>query len=205
MQTEEGEKLDATKLHGEVNQIVNQRLLITILAVTIFGVGAGWIVEKANATASDVGWITYGISLLLLLVLLALFCLHQALKVQLRVITAYLSATGQSQWEQRWEIYRKLRRRVAIRAYSGAQAMVFLLLGIAAGALPFLVQVAFDLKPNPREGFVSVIALGMVYTIVVLVLTFAEWPYGEKESKEQWAKILADERTGTTSGRKTSS
>jgi plastocyanin domain-containing protein len=35
---------DITKLHSEINQYINQRLVVTTNAITLFGVVIGWIV-----------------------------------------------------------------------------------------------------------------------------------------------------------------
>ncbi|MCU0916382.1 MAG: hypothetical protein MUC88_17735, partial [Planctomycetes bacterium] len=52
---------DTRKLHAEVNQIVNERLLLTILAVTVFGTMIAWLIPRnPPESKTSVGMFAYG-------------------------------------------------------------------------------------------------------------------------------------------------
>jgi hypothetical protein len=55
---------DERKLHNEINQIVNQRFILTTLALTLFGVLIAWMVPKdaAHQVDADIGAFPFAIS-----------------------------------------------------------------------------------------------------------------------------------------------
>ena len=67
---------DRRKLHAEVNQIVNQRILITTFSVTVFGVMTSWMIPKTAPPANAaLELFTYIGSAILSIMLLVLFLL----------------------------------------------------------------------------------------------------------------------------------
>jgi len=192
--TEKPNDHDLTKLHAEINQLVNQRFLLTTLAVTVFGASAGWILQKNRSGEIDVGWFTYGASLLLLFVLAGLFLLHQRLLSQMRIFTTYLLVTKASPWEEHWEKYRQHcegKTRIPMfreHEYTDAQRLVFLLLGFGVFLIPVVVKFGFGLRWNPWEGWVSAFSAVAVYLLCLVASYFRE--PDEKHLKSCWEEAL---------------
>jgi hypothetical protein len=46
---------DISKLHAEINQYINQKLIIITTAITIFGVVMGWVVFGLSAITQQEG------------------------------------------------------------------------------------------------------------------------------------------------------
>lgn len=119
---------DVRKLHAEVNQIINQRYLLTTLAVTIFGGVTVWLIPRQGpATAgsgTDAGTL-YLIGPLLLILLGLFYTVSHTLKVPMRTITTYLEVFKLSDWEKHWKKYRE----DGYIAYTSIQTWFFLALG----------------------------------------------------------------------------
>jgi hypothetical protein len=92
---------DERKLHAEINQIGNQRFILTTLAVTLFGVLTTIMVPKPQG-ASDIGVFPFAVSAVLSILLCAIYFWNQTLKNTMRIFTSYLVETKKSQWEQDW-------------------------------------------------------------------------------------------------------
>jgi len=127
---------DQRKLHAEINQIINQRFLLTTLAVTVFGIIAAWLLPKERPQpGTSVGLFTYAGSILLITLLFVLFFFLHRLRAMSKTLAAYLVVTKQSRWEQDWAEYRKK----GYFGYTEVQAIVFPVLGGLAAAIPFLL------------------------------------------------------------------
>jgi hypothetical protein len=83
---------DKRKLHAEVNQIVNQRILITTFSVTVFGVMIAWMIPKSAPQPNpNIEVFVYIGSIILSLTLMVLFLLSVYLTYMLRIFTSYLN------------------------------------------------------------------------------------------------------------------
>jgi len=68
MSLKEPNNEDMRKVHGEINQIVNQRFLITTLAITMFGVIGAWMIpESTQKVGYEIPAFTFAASILLIL------------------------------------------------------------------------------------------------------------------------------------------
>lgn len=176
---------DQRKIHAEINQILNQRLLLTMLAVTVFGAIAAWLIPKdPPIVGSSVGLFRYSVSILLLVVLLVLFFLLLQLKQMLWVLASYLVVTKASGWERDFIEFARGSRRFG---YTRSQGTVFLLLGLLAGALPFLLWFTYSLELAPVSGAVVTFAATVIYEILVIRMAFYGWL--EQDAFKRWQEV----------------
>jgi len=179
---------DLRKLHAEVNQIVNQRFIITTVAITVSGVIISILVPKsAPLSGSDVGAFAYAGSILLMLVLLALFLYSHFLKVMIRVYTTYLTVTRRSNWEEDWENYRA--RYPRYLGFTRAQTIVFAALGVMAGTYPMMVSIGFGLSLEPSSAFALDAAFTVLYLILVIGIGWLDWWEPEKSARGNWENL----------------
>lgn len=181
------DKEDKQKIHAEVNQLVNQRLSLTTLAVAVFGVMVAWLIPKSPPNVgSEVGTFIYAASILLVLVLFALFLLVHHLTYMLRLFTTYLTETDASNWEKDWAVFRAQFRYLG---YTKPQAVVFLLLGVLSAAFPFLLGFAHSLTLEPKVGAIVCILAGVLYIVFVSGMGLAGWFAKEDEMRRKWKEL----------------
>lgn len=184
-------KEDIQKIHAEVNQIVNQRLSLATLAVTVFGALVAWLIPKSSpSVGSDVGAFIYAATILLLAVLFSLFLLAHNLTYMLRIYTTYLDENNVSNWEKDWSAYRA---RFKYVGYTKPQALIFLILGILSVAFPFLLAIIYSLNIEPKIGAIICILIGGLYIIFVSGMGFWKWFAREDEMRRRW-KLLKRKR-----------
>lgn len=178
---------DKAKLHSEVSQIVSQRLLITTLAVTVFGAAVAWLLPTSPPSAPEpIGMFRYLASSLLTLVLFALFLLTHHLSQMLRTFTTYLDETGASNWEKDWKLYRD---KFPYLGYTKPQALVFLVLGLISTALPFLLMLAYPFTHEPVDGVRICLLFGLLYLILVAGMGMRDWFAREDVLRRRWREL----------------
>ena len=178
---------DKRKIHSEVNQIVNQRLSLTILSVTVFGAMLAWLTPKNPPTpTSGVGSFAYIGALLLVIVLFALFLLTHHLSYMLRIFTTYLDETGSSYWEKDWALFRS---RFQYMGYTKPQSIIFLVLGTAAAGYPLLLSAAYSLTLEPIWGTFICIIVGILYFVFVYGMGILGWFAKESEIRRKWKEL----------------
>ncbi len=180
-------KEDVQKIHSEVNQLVNQRLSLTTLAVTVFGAIIAWLIPKSPLdVGSEVGAFVYAATILLILILFSLFLLTHHLTYMLRIFTTYLDETNSSNWEKDWASYRATH---GYWGYTKPQALIFLVLGILATAFPFILAFVYSTNINPQLGAIVCLSAGTLYVIFVSGMGFAGWFAKEQEMRRKWKKV----------------
>jgi hypothetical protein len=184
---------DIRKIHAEINQLVNQRFVLTTLAVTVFGLISTWGIPKEPLTSgTDLGWFRYMVAILTLVVLFGLYFLMHRLMGMLRILSTYLVATDSSNWEKDWALYRTR----PYFAYTKAQAYTFVLLGILAAALPFLVSFAYHLTLKPCAGLAVTVGLAILYQIAIIGMAFYKWLDPESAALERWETLDEEKVSG---------
>jgi hypothetical protein len=177
---------DKRKLHAEVNQIVNQRILITTFSVTVFGVMIAWMIPKsAPQPNSDVEVFVYIGSTILSLTLMVLFLLSVYLTNMLRIFTSYLNIVAKSAWEADWYEYRK---RYRYFGYTRPQALMFFLLGGISAIFPWLLSMAYNLRLDTNNTYATG-AVGVVHMLLVILLGFARLYPNETKIMKRWLSI----------------
>jgi hypothetical protein len=178
---------DKEKLHFEVSQIVNQRLQVTTLAVTIWGVGVAWLLPKdAPAESMPLGMFSYLASALLCAVLFALFVLNHQLTQMLRIFTTYLIESGASSWEKDWVDYRG---RFPYMGYTKPQAILFIVLGVLSTALPFVMLAAYKFTVGPIAGALLTLASGATYITLIFGMGIRGWLAKEATFLARWSDL----------------
>lgn len=94
---------DAQKLHSEINQILSLRIQLMLAAVTITGVYFAFASSTDDSQRQSLFVGSAGV----LLVLIALAYASAHMRRMLRVLTAYLRATGLSEWEKAWAKFKR--------------------------------------------------------------------------------------------------
>jgi hypothetical protein len=180
---------DQRKIHAQVNQILNQRFLLTTLAITLFGVVASWGIPKSPPPVhGPLGGVPYAIATVQCIITFALFGLQVFLRNTLHLFTTYLAITKASQWEQDWIHFRKAR---SYSAYKKPIAMIFALLNMVIIAFPFMLAIVYDLTLSPSTGMWILIAVGSIVEVLILGLGFGDWLDSEQKIHDQWTAIQA--------------
>lgn len=180
---------DVQKLHAEINQIGNQRLILTTLGLTLFGVLTAWVVPVSPGD-SKVGAFRFAVAIILSILLFVLFLWTHLLRLYLRVMTTYLVETKKSDWERDWLEFRK----ASYWAQMKPQAMIFLVLNAGAIAFPFLLAQLYSLTIEPNIGATIAIAVGIVTELLMFLIGFCELFYSETKIADRW-RAIAERRT----------
>ena len=175
---------DVRKLHGEINQITNQRFLLTTLAVTVFGVVTAWLVPRSGAgsasAASDSG-MSYVTATVLLVLLFLLYVVSHTLKRTLRTLTTYLEVFELSEWEGHWKVYRK----DGYYAYTQTQTTFFIVLGALVAAFCLAMQ-----WPSAQQSEACVAAaVFILYVILICGMGYGGWWDSEETARARWITI----------------
>jgi hypothetical protein len=179
---------DIRKIHAEVNQLVNQRLALVTLAITIFTAFLALLAPRdTTSVGNEYGLYRYCLSILLILFEFVLFILSYHLTSMLRIFTAYLDVSGISGWETDWNKYRK--EYPGYWGYTRPQSIIFLVVGIVAGCLPALFWLFFRVDLRPWTGAAICGAALTLYIVLVTGMGFLGWFANEDRIKERWQKI----------------
>src|SRR5260370_16579255 len=178
---------DERKLHAEVNQIVNQRFLLTTLALTLFGVLTAWMVPKDNVHSTDIGTFPFAISTVLSILLFSIYLWGHLLKNTMGVFKSYLAEFEKSNWELDWPEYRQQR----YSAHTAPQTVVFLIL-IAIGIIfPFGLSAVFELKITPSVVLPATAAvfIGLIVAGLIYLMAFNNLWNAEERIIKRWKKL----------------
>lgn len=184
---------DQRKLHAAINQIDNQRLWLSTIAIAFFGTTVGVAVSRGRLSEQDISS-TVLISALTMIVLLALFVYSLFLKWMLRELTTYLVLRNASRWEEDRRHYRE-HFGTTLEWHERAQAWVFFFLGLVAVAYPGLVW--FQNRPiivSSWWWFLPPAALVAAYFGVVLAFGFSGWLDQETKIEGRWKESFAAAR-----------
>ena len=107
---------DATKLHTEVNEYINQKLTILNISITVFGVVVGWVVTGLSSIQNSLQGASdckvspvsvQPVTLLLPTVLLFFLCIMlwyiEAISKQMHILSTYLEVFHLSDWESHYQ------------------------------------------------------------------------------------------------------
>jgi hypothetical protein len=179
---------DKRKIHAEINQIVNQRLSLMVLAITVFGVFIAWLTPKQTPTEIKqfVEFVYFGSSLLLIILFLIFLVTHQ-LAQMLRVFSTYLRETQGSVWEEDWARFRK---NYTYIGYTKPQSMIFLFLGLLTTIFPVFLIFIYTSCIEPNWGLFFSVGLGIIYMIFVFGMGFKKCGDNEKRYEKRWKEII---------------
>ncbi len=138
---------DVTKIHNQINQELNQRFAIALAAMTMTGLVLSWMLPLLTTRPE----VCSAISVILLVLLLALYWAEILLLRDIIVMNMYLRVTGKSVWETDIEDYYEKAKdtpRLCWRMIHVTTIIfLFVIFGIVA-ALPFLLAILRFLLVN---------------------------------------------------------
>jgi hypothetical protein len=203
---------DVDKLNREINQIMNQRLLVTAAAVSLFGVMTAQTAPNISGLSAPMLDRISIVSVAINFVILVLSMLHLLLHRYARILTSYLVTTESSVWEGHWKEFRKVHW-IRYVGYGMPQFWIFTVLFVGTSAYPVLM--AF-LQPHGQStdsvdwltrAFPDRVAGTMCATNILLTLAFfisrfgARFVGGEDLYVELWGKVLASAKTEASGSR----
>jgi hypothetical protein len=196
LKPEEIQKLDVQKLHQEINQLVNQRLWLTTIAITIFGVIFGWFFEKqcTIVVANELNSIYYFAAICTLILFLLMFATSHGLLRVMRIFTTYLSEVEDSKWEKLWANYRGS---YSSAGYTKLQMWLFVALGLIVFLLPLSLAALNDVYVKINIIFTIYLITFFLYEILILGMGLKYWFIGENKSRENWKTLLNPSREST--------
>jgi hypothetical protein len=176
---------DQRKLHAEVNQINNQRFLLTTLALTISGVALNWILPKQTPPAA-IGAFEFSVATLLSLTVVALFLFSQFLRGNLRIYTTYLAETSTSAWEADFADFRR-----SGHLWFGFSELPLFMCIIALSTLaPFLLSYIFWVPIQAHCVVKAVdLAVGVAGITTVYLMGFKGYGRPDEKIAKLWKKL----------------
>lgn len=186
------ESEDLRKLHAEVNQILNQRFILTTTAITIFGAilsSMVWVARSPVPAAEQViDRFEFTMATVLSCVLFGLYLLSHSLIRMARTITSYLIETKSSVWEIAWQQF----HREPYWAYTKPQAMIFMALNFVGAAFPFLHSITYGLAIESLFGPAIVLVVVCTITeIFMFLMAFTRMFENEEKVVERWKRLNA--------------
>src|SRR6266851_4269777 len=180
---------DREKIHNEVNQIMNQRFVLTTFALTVFGAISAWLLPKTQPSADGgVGRFVYAASIGLSFVVFWMYWLHHSLKKYPRVLTTYLQMSKGSGWESDWTDYR-LVKHFSYTGYQHPQTVLFTFLGLLALAYPLGVKWWYSLCFKPWTGLIFGLIFGVANVSYIAVTGFRKPNAYEGLIRSRWEEL----------------
>jgi hypothetical protein len=173
---------DVRKIHAEINQLVNQRFLLTTVAITAFGVVMGTLVPRNPPPASGLGGFVFLMAMVLSVLLFALFLLSHLYKGMTRVYSGYLIETKASNWEVDWKEFRKDK----YVGYTKPQTLIFLTLNAITVAFPFLMSKVYGVPYEHTWGAIILLVMGGTFELLMIAMGLGNWLDRERKAEQQW-------------------
>lgn len=180
---------DQRKLYAEINQILNQRFLLTTTAITVFGIFSTFMIPKdLNQSNIVIGHVIFGGTGYLLLFILLLFLWSQILSNLQSTLAWYLILKHESEWEKDLRKYfQTVPLLMRLRSVAPIDLIIFYAIGALSTCWPFAVSIALGIRLE--TGWVLfLLAIAALY--FTLVLSFTIFFSNEKQTKDMWEKVL---------------
>lgn len=166
------EKADASKIHSEINQILNQRYNFISIAITLFGffIASFNFKDKLHFSNSQIdnGFFITAIFLFIFSILNYFVCI---LTRQFHTLRVYLSVYKLSDWESNYSEYVKLNPSFT---YSKSLRFIFWLLGLLMICISFYDQYSIMLfkleKDSHYFGPICYLIMMVVFTFIIFIL-----------------------------------
>ncbi len=196
---------DRGKLHNEINQINNQRFLITGAAATAFLL---LVVLPIPGSLTEIDSFAVGASIRVSLycaISFVLFTQSFYLRRMMRIYTAYLIEKKWSAWEMDWDVFREddwLKKRVnnKLLVVFDLLAHASIFASLAVVAVIALAVIAAYLSTLPvgehRQTWIALtLALVLCVGNLWYVLVYGrDDPGFERECRERWKEVLKQKR-----------
>jgi hypothetical protein len=170
-----------------VNQLLNQRFLLTTAAITVFGAFSSWMIPKdPTQNVPVIGKLIFAGAAFLHLFLLLLFLWNRFLANLQSNIMIYLVLTGTSKWETDWK---QFRGKPGILSTGFIQSCVFLTLGVLTLLWPFVISCACNL-PLGAGWVLFEVVIAAAYFITVFGFGIKQWLRNDEQTKTRWQEVL---------------
>jgi hypothetical protein len=179
---DQNNKEEYGKISSEINQVVNQRFIISTFTITIFGVFSAWVISKDFEGKQELILLS---SVIIMLILVALFYYSLSLKRYIRTLTSYMVVNFNSDWERQWYLFRQTNK---TKAYSNIQSIIFLLLG----TINILITLTIIPLTDFNSSIISVLflSISIIYIGFILLIGFRDKKRFEKELIIKWKETL---------------
>ncbi len=182
-------KSDVTKIHSEINQILNQRYNFIAIAITIFGFFVTSFNFKDKLHFSDNG---LAITIVFLVILSILNYFIAILTRQFRLLRTYLIVKKLSNWESDYSNFVNKNKGAG---YTSSLRFLLVILGLGMLFVSFLEQyssMSFDIRIwSYLYGPGLYMLIGLIYLLIVFVL--ADKFAGNSQEEElikKWEGVL---------------
>jgi len=182
---------DAQKLHGEINQLINQQFLITLSALTLFGVMNAWEILGVHSLYNDSPidtfpdfYIFLPVCCLMLLMILVLW-LNHLVTINLR-LAVYLVVNNLSRWEKQIDMFQSSHN----FKFSQRNSMlwVFLVLGIISFCSPVFLAEEYLLELcSTHKWFLG--GASFLYCAAIITIMTNNLDSERNKIKLQWIKL----------------
>ena len=177
---------DISKLHAEINQLVNQRFVLTTLVLTLFAASIVWMIPKDSpAAGTALSVFPFVASIILSSLIFGIYLWSHLLRHTLRIWTQYLLVTGNSDWEVDWANFRK----ESYSAYTKSSTIMFMLPNAIGILFPFLLAWIFSLKIESCGIAIISVLVGIASLTMMYLMGFQKFFDFEKQLGERWKKL----------------
>lgn len=142
--TDDSKRADISKIHSEINQILNQRYNLIAVTITIFGFFLVALTQK-DKYKLEVPFVSnvFVIAFFFLTILITLNYLTRILTRQFYLLRTYLRYKKYSEWESdyaKFRDYEKDKMKISSFGYSESQRFLYVLMGLLIILISFIDQ-----------------------------------------------------------------
>jgi len=189
MPTDPKQAGDIAKVHGEILQLVNQRVALSTAAISAVCVVLAWVTPKAliNENQSIHNYVFF-VTTFLYILLGMIYWLSCNMKINLRILSSYLIAARKSNWEIDWRNYRS---KFTIKMYTYSQTALFLILGIIISIYPLVLLCCYKLSLIYLVGWNIHYSFAVIYFIAMMILRHYSNDSVEDDFIKNWKVVIA--------------
>lgn len=179
---------DLRGLYAEINQLLNQRFLITTAAITVCGAFSSLTIPKdisqeVPGTATSLAAGTCFLQSFLVL----LFLWNRFLGNYQSKLVLYLEAVHRSKYSADWKKYHEGRGGITT---GSIQTWVFLALGAMTTLWPFVISAVAG-YPFEWGWMAWALFVAAAYGVVVYGFGIKQWLRRDEEMRNRWSEVVA--------------
>lgn len=182
---------DRRKLHLAINQIDNQRFLLTTGGITLVITALGLWLNRIPPTGPSMRFSCL-FSMALLILLSVVYFYSWLLRNLLREFATYLRLKNASEWEHDRLKYRKLLREKS-EWHDNGVSLVFLVLGASAISFPWLVESFYQAAAPPWAWALAQWVVSALYVASIIGTGFLGWFDREEHAERRWRQVLGQQ------------
>ena len=176
---------DIRKIHTEINQLANQRFVLSTFAITLFSVVVAWQLRVKVEKFETLTYVAYSFQTLLAI----LYFVNFHLLRKCRMLTSYLVISETSQFEIDWIKYRN---RFNYFGYTTAQATVYGLLSLLTGLMPWIFSGQY--RDSTTEDIFTLILYPILFSLFCIILMlFVHTQRFEDRAARNWESLKEED------------